>query len=168
MVLLIIGAMAGPVAADEPPPPPPPAPPVTGVRVAGPLPRPVCGNCHAWRQPVLERRTLKAPHDKIALAHGGQPFWCLDCHVGSDPSTLRTFGGDAVAAFGEADRLCVQCHGRQVRDWRAGVHGRRVGGWQGERTVLRCAACHDPHRPAWTPTPPSPPPPARRARIEGE
>ena len=44
-----------------------------------------------------------------------------------------------------APKLCIQCHYRQEKDWEAGTHGKRVNGWQYERAVYSCVACHNPH-----------------------
>ena len=55
---------------------------------------------------------------------------------------LRLANGTLVP-FEESYRLCGQCHGDKYRDWRAGVHGRRVGSWNGEKQYLLCVHCHD-------------------------
>jgi hypothetical protein len=50
-------------------------------------------------------------------------------------------------------------------DWRAGVHGKRVGNWWGPKEYLSCVACHDPHSPLFKPLEPKPPPtPAHEIR----
>jgi hypothetical protein len=51
--------------------------------------------------------------------------------------------------FTESYRLCGQCHGDKFRDWRAGIHGRRVGDWDGTKTYLLCVSCHNPHSPSF-------------------
>ncbi|MBF0110907.1 MAG: hypothetical protein HQL76_17205 [Magnetococcales bacterium] len=117
-----------------------------------------CVACHAWRQPDVQPRELKKPHDSLHLSHWPMPGpWCDRCH---DPKTPRqlTGYGDRILSFGEAHLLCVECHGATVRDWRHGAHGKRVGSWQGPASILPCSSCHDPHRPAWKPIPPSAPP----------
>lgn len=117
-----------------------------------------CANCHGWRKPVTERRILVAPHDGVTLAHGqGAGLWCLDCHHLQNPATLKGREGQAFP-FAQAQENCAVCHNRQTRDWRAGVHGKRVASWQGERTVQRCAVCHDPHAPRFAGIVPSSPP----------
>ena len=60
--------------------------------------------------------------------------------------------------FEESYRLCGQCHGEKFRDWRAGVHGRRTGYWNGHKQYLLCAHCHNPHQPRFKPLAPKPAP----------
>ena len=57
--------------------------------------------------------------------------------------------------FEESYRLCGQCHGEKYRDWRAGVHGRRVGQWNGAKRYLLCVHCHSPHQPRFKPMAPT-------------
>lgn len=121
-----------------------------------------CYNCHGWRESVPERRPLGKPHDVIHLDHGNNALWCLDCHNIKDMDTLLGPDGQGLA-FDQSQRQCQRCHGRQVRDWSNGAHGKRVESWQGRRTVLGCPVCHDPHAPAWLPSQPAPPPPVMRA-----
>ena len=47
---------------------------------------------------------------------------------------LHLASGEPVP-FDESYRLCGQCHGEKYRDWRAGVHGRRVGEWNGAKQL---------------------------------
>ena len=66
-----------------------------------------------------------------------------------------------VIPFDESYRLCGQCHGSVYKDWKLGIHGRRVGQWDGNKLYLLCAHCHDPHNPKFRkipglPTPQSP------------
>jgi len=60
--------------------------------------------------------------------------------------------------FNESYKLCGQCHGPKLRDWEAGIHGRRTGQWNGEKEYLLCAHCHDPHSPKFPPMKPEPAP----------
>ncbi|MEO5379052.1 MAG: hypothetical protein H7832_14925 [Magnetococcus sp. DMHC-6] len=120
-----------------------------------------CPNCHAWRPPQPQRRPLLAPHDKLLLKHGQEALWCLDCHLVQQLDRLQMRSGSSVP-FTEAWQFCSECHARQVRDWRFGSHGKRLGSWQGEKIILPCSACHDAHLPAWKPAPPAPPPPQSR------
>ena len=60
--------------------------------------------------------------------------------------------------FEESYKLCGQCHGDKYRDWRSGVHGRRSGNWDGEKTYLLCVHCHYSHAPAFQPLVPERPP----------
>ncbi|MBF0296610.1 MAG: hypothetical protein HQL96_15600 [Magnetococcales bacterium] len=116
-----------------------------------------CANCHAWRTPDPLPRSLNQPHGNLTLDHGQTAIWCLECHLANQPEQLQAGSGPPVA-MADAWRLCMRCHARQTRDWRFGVHGKRVRGWQGERIVLPCSGCHNAHRPAWPATPLAPPP----------
>ncbi|MFN3077043.1 MAG: hypothetical protein ABT940_09235 [Alphaproteobacteria bacterium] len=138
---------------------------VPSVVRAGPVAKAVCVNCHGWRKTRPERRALMVPHDRLVVAHGGDVLWCLDCHAVDEPAKLVADGG--TVPFEQADRQCARCHGARVRDWGLGIHGRRVGGWVGDRGMLRCPACHDPHRPAWRPSVPDRPPLPRRIESVG-
>ena len=59
---------------------------------------------------------------------------------------LHLTNGDLVP-FTESYRLCGQCHGDKLRDWRGGVHGKRIGNWDGQKTYFLCVNCHNPHTP---------------------
>jgi hypothetical protein len=96
-------------------------------------------------------------HDEIALQHGAEDRWCFDCHNPGDRDRLRLADGTLIG-FEESYRLCGQCHGTIFRDWRHGIHGRRVGYWNGRKAYVLCAHCHDPHRPRFQPLDPLPPP----------
>jgi hypothetical protein len=145
------------------------APPATpGARVEVPPP-PFsdgifpCSNCHNQAMPANRtRRALTAFHTDIDLKHDADHRWCLDCHDADNRDQLHLASGDPVP-FEESYRLCGQCHGEKFRDWRAGVHGRRVGQWNGAKQYLLCVHCHSPHQPRFKPMAPvaAPVPPTR-------
>jgi len=114
-----------------------------------------CGDCHADEPPNPQRRELVDEHDTMKLDHGD--LWCLQCHDIADRDVLRLADGTHVA-FEESWRLCTQCHGHKLADWRAGVHGKRMGHWRGEKEYWNCVACHNPHAPHFQPLEPLPPP----------
>ncbi len=116
-----------------------------------------CSNCHGMIPPNPLRRELTAFHTDIVLHHDEDNRWCLDCHDTQDRDQLHLANG-ALVPFDESYRLCGQCHGEKYRDWRAGVHGRRSGEWNGHKTYLLCAHCHNPHAPRYEPIEPMPPP----------
>jgi hypothetical protein len=112
-----------------------------------------CSNCHQWVTANPEPRKLKTPHDNFELRHGLHghgKFWCFTCHRQDKQPGLETLEGQAVG-FEHAYVVCSQCHVGQARDWALGLHGKRVGNWQGERQVLNCTACHYQHSPAIAP-----------------
>jgi hypothetical protein len=125
--------------------------------LTGPVTNMVCANCHGWRAPVPEPRSLNAPHDNITLTHGKGLFWCYTCHNQENSGTLH--GNNKIPVeFNTPQLLCRTCHFSQVRDWQGGAHGKRTGSWQGKPTAFRCTACHNPHQPKIAPFTPSPPP----------
>lgn len=117
-----------------------------------------CSDCHE-RGDLAERemRELEDEHDEMDFAHGD--LWCYSCH-NPDPlqrEKLRLSDGRQVA-FEDSWRLCTQCHGKKLADWRAGVHGKRTGHWWGPKEYRTCVTCHDPHDPPFKPIKPMPPP----------
>jgi len=136
----------------------------SGMQPEFPLPAPPftegifpCSNCHAGMEPNAERRPLEALHSDIVLRHDEEHRWCLDCHDAGDRDQLRLASGVQVP-FTESYRLCGQCHGTQFRDWKSGIHGKRVGFWNGRKQYFLCVHCHDPHSPRFAALAPLPPP----------
>jgi hypothetical protein len=106
-----------------------------------------CSGCHADLEKNGTRREL-AFHDEqqSIFSHDEEHRWCLDCHDLQNRDVLRLASG-APVPFTESYRLCGQCHGDKYRDWRAGVHGKRIGMWDGQKTYFLCVNCHNPHSP---------------------
>jgi hypothetical protein len=112
-----------------------------------------CSGCHdPSEKPNTERRELQFHSDPgepaAVFDHDSAHRWCLDCHDAQDRDVLRSASGTPIP-FTESYLLCGQCHGDKYRDWRAGVHGKRVGRWNGEKTYFLCVNCHNPHTPGW-------------------
>ena len=116
-----------------------------------------CTDCHGEMEVNRERRELEEMHDDIQLDHGPADRWCFDCHNPEDRDSLR-LANVTLIGFDESYRLCGQCHGTIFRDWREGIHGRREGYWNGAKSYLLCAHCHNPHAPRFQPIEPLPPP----------
>jgi hypothetical protein len=116
-----------------------------------------CSDCHKEIKPNPTRRELKDEHTDIVLNHAQGQRWCLDCHDTANRDKLRLASGERIP-HEESYRLCGQCHGDKYRDWKAGVHGKRAGMWNGEKQYLLCVHCHNPHDPAFKPLQPMPPP----------
>lgn len=116
-----------------------------------------CSQCHD--HPGNPKRRELGFHDDIQgmFRHDSKNRWCLDCHDSQDRDVLRLASG-AHVPFTESYRLCGQCHGDKYRDWRAGVHGKRVGMWNGQKTYYLCVNCHNPHSPRFRPLKPEPRP----------
>jgi hypothetical protein len=116
-----------------------------------------CSQCHEGPGDAT-RRELGAHEDVQGIFdHDSENRWCLDCHDNQKRDVLRLASG-APVPFTESYRLCGQCHGDKYRDWRTGVHGRRVGRWDGERTYYLCVHCHNPHSPRFKAIKPEPRP----------
>ena len=116
-----------------------------------------CSECHKEIKPNPNRRVLKDEHTNIVLNHAQGQRWCLDCHDTLNRDKLRLVSGEKIS-FSESYRLCGQCHGDKFRDWKVGVHGQRSGEWNGKKSYLLCAHCHNPHDPRFKPLQPLPPP----------
>ena len=118
-----------------------------------------CSDCHADMEVNPERRTLVDEHVEISgmFNHASDQRWCLDCHNPDERDSLRLANGDLVS-FEESYNLCGQCHGTIFRDWKAGIHGKRTGEWNGKKQYRLCVHCHNPHNPKFKPLKPLPPP----------
>jgi hypothetical protein len=117
-----------------------------------------CSACHEGMEPDFKKREL-TEHTQIKLHHAPEVLtWCLSCHDAKNRDKLHLVNGDLVD-FTESYRLCGQCHGTNYRDWKAGIHGKRVGYFTGgQRTYFLCVNCHNPHDPKFKPLKPEPPP----------
>ena len=118
-----------------------------------------CSDCHSAIDPNPERRELIDFHDDISAIfdHDSENRWCLDCHDMNSRDSLKLASGNLLD-FKESYKLCGQCHGEKLRDWKVGVHGKRTGYWNGQKEYLLCVHCHDPHTPQFKEITPEPPP----------
>jgi len=118
-----------------------------------------CSDCHEGMDVNHRRRILADEHVEISESfnHASEQRWCLDCHNPDDRDALRLANGDLVS-FEESYNLCGQCHGTIFRDWKAGIHGKRTGEWDGRKQYRLCVHCHNPHNPKFKPIKPLPPP----------
>jgi hypothetical protein len=121
---------------------------------------PMCGvTCHNGVGPKFMPPSLpkdKRPHaiptmegllpDAKNLQHGRGRIWCLDCHDTAKRNKLVDNFGDLVS-FDQPQLLCGKCHGDKFRDWRDGIHGKRIGEWAstGKKRWFVCTECHNPH-----------------------
>jgi hypothetical protein len=118
-----------------------------------------CSDCHEDMEVNNRRRILEDEHVEISESfnHASEQRWCLDCHNPDNRDVLRLANGDLVS-FEESYNLCGQCHGTIFRDWKAGIHGKRTGEWNGKKQYRLCVHCHNPHNPKFKPLKPLPPP----------
>jgi len=84
--------------------------------------------------------------DALNLQHGRGAIWCLDCHHPTVRNKLLDNFGNPIS-FNEPQKLCGKCHGSILRDWRDGIHGKRIGEWatNGKKRWFVCTECHNPH-----------------------
>ena len=116
-----------------------------------------CSSCHAEMPADLKRRELSF-HSEIKIQrHGEAQRWCLDCHDANNRDKLILHNGKKVE-FKYSYRLCGQCHENIFRDWKAGIHGKRTGDWDGPKQYYLCTYCHNPHSPRFKPLAPEPVP----------
>lgn len=118
-----------------------------------------CSECHIDLEPNLVKRKLESMHEDISamFTHDEENRWCLDCHEVNNRDSLRLASGKLIG-FDESYKLCGQCHGDKLRDWKVGVHGKRTGSWSGTKQYLLCVHCHNPHSPHFVQLKPLPPP----------
>jgi hypothetical protein len=78
--------------------------------------------------------------------HGRGRIWCLDCHHSTQRNKLTDNFGDPIS-MDQPQLLCGKCHGDKLRDWRDGIHGKRIGDFTstGKKRWFTCTECHSPH-----------------------
>ena len=108
-----------------------------------------CSVCHTKKTPQARDGAL-ITHGDITINHGKgkNELTCIECHDRQDRDFLVNMQGEKID-FDHSYQLCGQCHFRPKRDWLGGAHGKRVTYWAGERVVMNCTSCHDPHSPAF-------------------
>jgi hypothetical protein len=118
-----------------------------------------CTECHKDLVPNPQKRKLADMHDDISAMfnHDPENRWCLDCHDLKSRDSLKLASGKLLD-FKESYKLCGQCHGEKLRDWKVGVHGKRTGEWNGKKDYFLCVNCHNPHSPKFRELSPEPPP----------
>jgi hypothetical protein len=135
-----------------------------------------CYVCHDKKEPPVlkfdDQHNVVIPEEhaeSIKMGHGShnRNNLCFNCHNETNLLTFSIRDGKELK-FGESSSLCGSCHGPNLRDWEAGVHGRINGYWsrqQGEARRLDCVNCHNPHSPRIPSRPPAPPPHILRGPV---
>lgn len=123
-----------------------------------------CDECHDSEETFNETiRPMKKgeDHENITTFHPQKKddpkFWCLNCHASKNYNKLVLPSGEKIS-LNESHRLCGECHGPTLKDWKDNIHGKIIGGWKENRQAYSCTACHDAHDPAWKPVEPVPEP----------
>jgi hypothetical protein len=108
-----------------------------------------CSVCHTKKISQVRDGAL-ITHGEIRINHGEgeNELACIECHDRQDRDFLVDMKGKKID-FDHSYQLCGQCHFRPKRDWLGGAHGKRMTYWAGERVVMNCTSCHDPHSPAF-------------------
>ncbi|MEE4241741.1 MAG: hypothetical protein V2I36_09745 [Desulfopila sp.] len=105
-----------------------------------------CSGCHSDKA-ITVKKSAELTHGSISLNHGSPgSLVCIDCHSENNRNVLEDKKGKSID-FNHSYQLCGQCHFRQKSDWLGGAHGKRVQFWTGERVILNCVSCHNPHSP---------------------
>jgi hypothetical protein len=133
-----------------------------------------CQTCHDGKTvpyPKNKKPRLISMHQDIVnnsleLMHGRGAIWCLDCHSAKHRNKLVDREGNEFS-FNQPQKLCGSCHGENYIDWRAGIHGKRIGSWKtgGKKRWWVCTECHNPHTvqiERFNPLQPETPPPLPR------
>jgi hypothetical protein len=121
---------------------------------------PMCGTaCHngvgpKFTPPTLPKDKKPTPTPTMAamvpdlanLQHGRGRIWCMDCHHTTERNKFVDHYGDPIS-MDQPQLLCGKCHGDKLRDWRDGIHGKRIGEWasNGKKRWFTCTECHNPH-----------------------
>ena len=113
-----------------------------------------CVTCHDGKTvayPKDKKPRLLTMHQDIVenslqLQHGRGALWCLDCHSPTNRNKLVNRQGDEIS-FNQPQKLCGDCHGELIIDWRMGIHGKRTGSWvtDGKKRWWVCTECHNAH-----------------------
>ncbi|HTN95215.1 MAG TPA: hypothetical protein VMJ33_11590 [Gallionella sp.] len=133
-----------------------------------------CESCHDGnivpypknKKPRLITMHQDIVNNSLELMHGRGAIWCLDCHSAKHRNKLIDREGNEFS-FNQPQKLCGSCHGENYIDWRAGIHGKRIGSWKsgGKKRWWVCTECHNPHTvqiERFNPLQPEPPPPLPR------
>lgn len=105
-----------------------------------------CSDCHKKMEINYTPRELKEKHADLVVDHGNDRFWCTACHDGKGMDFLASKDGRRID-MDHGYLHCGECHFKAHKDWEYGVHGLRIGMWQGTRVLRTCTECHDAHRP---------------------
>lgn len=113
-----------------------------------------CSICHngavvpfpETRDPRALKMHMDIVPDSLNIKHGKGAIWCLDCHNPMKRDSLISHRDEEIS-FNQPQRLCGKCHGLEYRDWRDGIHGKRIGTWTkgGKKRWWVCTECHNPH-----------------------
>jgi len=106
-----------------------------------------CSVCHNNKE-VLITNAAEIAHGDISLIHGtaDKSLNCFTCH-NKDDRDLLVSENNLNIDMDHSYQMCGKCHFRQKKDWIGGAHGKRIDNWAGERAIMNCTSCHNPHSP---------------------
>ncbi len=139
LVILFVGAVSFAGAFEEKP-----------VLKKRPLPprHDQCHLCHLKKSKLFlpKAKPTQREHADRNLQHGNLDISCHSCHDIHNSNYLRSFSQEEPASFENPSPVCIRCHRERYRDWMAGTHGKRVGGWEPKSHIwYHCVDCHNPH-----------------------
>lgn len=105
-----------------------------------------CHFCHTSksRQFIGKKTQTELEHQNKESKHGKIEIKCHSCHdINHSNYLISTL--THPADFENSSAVCQRCHADRYRDWRNGIHGKRVGSWQNQTIQYHCIDCHDPH-----------------------
>lgn len=105
-----------------------------------------CHICHIHRSRVFVKsaKATKFEHAGISPKHGKREISCHSCHDINNHNYLIQ-SKYLPATFANSSPVCGSCHRERFRDWKKGLHGKRVGGWALAKVQYNCIDCHNPH-----------------------
>lgn len=106
-----------------------------------------CHLCHLKKNKLYFKKAQKTElrHDELSPEHGKKVMSCNSCHDINNHNFLLS-SKEFPADFKNPSGVCGHCHRDQYRDWRRGMHGKRLGGWIQPKLQYHCTECHHPHR----------------------
>jgi hypothetical protein len=121
-----------------------------------------CSDCHKMMKSNTKRRVLANVHSEKSKmfqkkSKHSRFLWCYSCHNEGDKDFLKLADGSLIP-FGESYKLCGQCHNDKLSDWVIGIHGKRIGNWNGDKSYFHCVYCHNAHSPKFPSIKPLPAP----------
>jgi len=105
-----------------------------------------CHLCHPAKQKefIHKKTTTLIEHKSIRVMHGRFEIMCQHCHDVNFYNYLRSTEV-GPASFENSSGVCQRCHADRYKDWREGIHGKRVGSWNEGIIQFQCIDCHSPH-----------------------
>lgn len=105
-----------------------------------------CIKCHRTKKVefIPEKHQPERYHSTIYLLHGKKEMSCNFCHDKKNHNLLMQYE-DVPTTFVAPSGVCSQCHADIYKSLLRGIHGKRMGGWMGERVQYHCTECHNAH-----------------------